>query len=245
MRTFLSLSLALLVLLCFQPPVHAFQDQTPEASAHPPINQEPPTQQLPNPTKLEGKVTQVIDHVTLQVNLSNGKQENVRLLQIHVPTDPSCGPEALDRISKMILGKTVQLELGSPQRDKQGRLLAYVYVNGKSVQQALLNEGLAKVSPHPSKGKYADQYRAFEDHAKTLEKGVWAPVPCGKEDNSTNPSATHDSKKSNNKQPGTMKQQKAGNGGGSLPKTGTQYPTQALLGAGILLLGLWIRWRSA
>lgn len=243
--TCLTLSLAFIALLWYQAPAQAQEtaDPDPADASTPPPSQEPPTQQLPNSTKLEGTVVRVVDPDTIEVNLSNGKREKVRLLQIQVPTGRSCGPEAMDRINELILGKTVQLELDAKKRDQEGRLLAYVYVNGKSVQQALLNEGLAKVSSS-SQGKYADQYRAFEDHAKALEKGVWASNPCGKGEDST-ASKARDSNQNDHNQSGMMEQQKAGNSGGPLPKTGTQHPTQALLGAGILLAGLWLRRRTA
>ena len=181
--TCLTLSLAFIALLWYQAPAQAQEtaDPDPADASTPPPSQEPPTQQLPNSTKLEGTVVRVVDPDTIEVNLSNGKREKVRLLQIQVPTGRSCGPEAMDRINELILGKTVQLELDAKKRDQEGRLLAYVYVNGKSVQQALLNEGLAKVSSS-SQGKYADQYRAFEDHAKALEKGSTGPrIPAARE----------------------------------------------------------------
>ena len=143
-------------------------------------------------------------------------------------------------------GTKVTLEFDKDKRDKYGRLLAYVYVNGKSVQQALLNEGLAKVDAPPSNGKYVDQYRTFEDHAKALEKGIWASARCEKEEPAKQ-SADRDGLRENDADnPGNaVEQAKSGNNGGRLPKTGTQYPTLALLGAGILLTGLWIHRRPA
>jgi len=244
LRTFRSLALALILVLSLQPHVHAAGENTERerASDQPPIGQEPPTQQLPSPTQLEGEAVRVIDGATIEINLPDGRREMVRLLQIEVPTG-SCAPEAAALVRKLVLGKTVRLELGNPERDGDGRLLAYVYANGKSVQQALLNEGLAKVAANPGNGKYAEQYRVFEDHAKTLEKEFGHPTPCKKRTGQRTPSGEKSPEDDSN--PGsTLEQSKSGNSGGRLPNTGTDHPTHALLGAGLLLIGLLMR-RSA
>lgn len=242
LRTLRSLALALFLLLSFHPQVLASEEdsQRDNASAS-----EPPTQQLPSPTKLEAKTVRVIDGTTVEVSLSDGRRETVRFLQVHVPTGRSCTPKAVDLVKGMVLGKTVQLELDHPKRDGNGRLLAYVYVNGKSVQQALLNEGLARVAPRPADGKYVDQYRVFEDHAKALEKGIWASSACKKEDRAKGSAEGKESGNNDHNPNNTLKQSKSGNSGGRLPKTGTQHPAHALIGAGILLIGLFIYRRTA
>lgn len=241
MGTLRSLALALILLLSFHPHVDAQEgdsrDRPSGTSTQPPIGQEPPTQQLPSPTKLDAKAVRVIDGSTVEVSLSDGRRETVRLMQVRVP-GRSCTPEAVELVKRMVLGKTVQLELNHPERDGNGHLLAYVYVNGKSVQQALLSEGLAKVSSHPTDGKYVDQYRVFEDHAKALEKGVWASAPCKEETRKKGSAQGKESREKDTQPGGTLEQSKSGNSGGRLPKTGTQHPTYALLGAGILLIGL-------
>lgn len=246
LRTFRSLALALILVLSLQPHVHAAGEnaERERASDQPPIGQEPPTQQLPSPTQLEGEAVRVIDGATIEINLPDGRREMVRLLQIEVPTG-SCAPEAAALVRKLVLGKTVRLELGNPERDGDGRLLAYVYANGKSVQQALLNEGLAKVAANPGNGKYAEQYRVFEDHAKTLEKGIWASAPCKKADRTKDSVGEKKSPEDDSNPGSTLEQSKSGNSGGRLPNTGTDHPTHALLGAGLLLIGLLMRRSTA
>ena len=88
MRTFRSLALALILVLSLQPHVHAAGEnaERERASDQPPIGQEPPTQQLPSPTQLEGEAVRVIDGATIEINLPDGRREMVRLLQIEVPT---------------------------------------------------------------------------------------------------------------------------------------------------------------
>ena len=128
-------------------------------------------------------------------------------------------------------------------------------VDGKSVQKALLAEGLAKVAVYPPNVKYVDEYRAIEAVAKEQKKGIWADDPCadtdnGKDDGSNNDGAKPDDDQKDdgnkgtddNKQDNMIEQPKSGGGngqnGGKLPKTATSYPTMALLGAGIMAVGL-------
>ena len=169
--TCLTLSLAFIALLWYQAPAQAQEtaDPDPADASTPPPSQEPPTQQLPNSTKLEGTVVRVVDPDTIEVNLSNGKREKVRLLQIQVPTGRSCGPEAMDRINELILGKTVQLELDAEKETRRaasGICLRQRQIRATGASQRGTCRGILL-----SQGKYADQYRAFEDHAKALEKG--------------------------------------------------------------------------
>jgi len=175
-----------------------------------------------------------------------------------VPDEP-CGPEASFFTKKMLpKGKKVTLEFDKDKRDKYGRLLAYVYVDGKSVQEALLAAGLAEVVVYPPNNKYEDKYRVIEAKAKVAKKGIWADDPCGKnggtkpddgkkdhgksgEGNDDRNKGSSDNKGDSN-QSSTLQQPKSGNSddqtGGKLPKTATPYPTYALFGAGILAAGL-------
>src|SRR5690606_4005805 len=140
------------------------------------------------PSKLTGTVISVTDGDTFKVRLDNGKTETVRLILVDTPETkhPSkpvqpCGPEAYEFTKRMVSGKKVTLELDVQKRDKYGRLLAYVYVGGKSVQEALLAEGLAKVSVYPPNVKYVDKYRAIEKKAKEVKKGIWSDKPCAED----------------------------------------------------------------
>lgn len=59
--------------------------------------------------------------------------------------------------------------------DKYGRVLAYVFVNGKSVQETLLQEGYARVAyiyypPY----KYLSQYQIDESTAKNQGLRIWS-----------------------------------------------------------------------
>lgn len=128
------------------------------------------------------KVIKVIDGDTIDV-LHEGKVTTVRLLLIDTPEThhpklgvQPYGPEASAYAHQLMDGKTVDLEVGvNGGRDKYGRLLAYVSVGGKSVEELQLARGLARVAyVIPPNTKYVDQYRTVEAQAKKERLGVWA-----------------------------------------------------------------------
>ena len=203
------------------------------------------------PSRTTATVVSVTDGDTIKVKFSNGKIETVRLLLIDTPETKHpnkpvqpCGPEAAEFTKRMLpAGTTVKLEYDKDKRDKYDRLLAYVYVNGKSVNEALLAAGLAKVTVYEPNDKYEDKYRAIEDEAKKEKKGIWSDNPC--KDGGTKPD---DGKQDDgdDKQGGTITPPKSGGQtdggsgqqGGKLPKTATSYPTSALIGLVILAAGV-------
>lgn len=96
----------------------------------------------------------VIDGDTIKIKY-NGATEKVRLLLIDTPetNHPSLGEQpfgqgAKDFTKQILKGqKTVYLEFDVSYRDKYKRLLAYVYTkDGKSLQEELLKNGLARVA---------------------------------------------------------------------------------------------------
>lgn len=111
-----------------------------------------------------------------------GKKETVRYLLIDTPetvhpkneVEP-LGPEASDFVKKMLTqADRIELELDVSERDKYGRLLAYVYADGKSVQEELLKNGLARVAyVYQPNVKYVDRYREIQDAARKKEAGIW------------------------------------------------------------------------
>ena len=115
-----------------------------------------------------------IDGDTIKVWV-NGKLETVRYLLIDTPESKNpnmCvqpyAREASRRNSELVKsGKlTLEFEQGNIN-DSYGRLLAYVYVDGESVQGTLLEEGYARVAyimnpPY----KYLEPFREEERHSK-------------------------------------------------------------------------------
>ncbi|HSU80090.1 MAG TPA: thermonuclease family protein [Candidatus Angelobacter sp.] len=140
-----------------------------------------------NPPSLSQKnvirvsVLQVVDGDTIKVNL-NGREETVRVLLIDTPEThhpklgiQPYGPEASAETNRLLDNKQVTLELAENQgRDKYGRLLAYLFVGGESVEVDLLKKGLARVAyVIPPNTKYLKTYNLAEAIAKRARLGVW------------------------------------------------------------------------
>ncbi|MCM3237475.1 thermonuclease family protein [Heyndrickxia oleronia] len=132
--------------------------------------------------KLDATVINVIDGDTVKVNV-RGTEETIRLLLVDTPetvhpTKPvqPFGKEASD-FSKSIMpaGKAIKVELDVSERDKYGRLLAYVYVGGKMVNETLLEKGLARVAyVYAPNTRYVDKFREIQSMAQKQAIGIWS-----------------------------------------------------------------------
>jgi micrococcal nuclease len=130
----------------------------------------------------EGIVARVIDGDT--VELATG--ERVRYLLVDTPEvtgTPECfGPEASDFNRTLVEGKTVYLTYDVECTDRYERLLAYVEVDGRSVNELLLSRGYACVLHIPPNGaSHVDAYRNLEERAQVGQVGLWggcAEAPC-------------------------------------------------------------------
>ena len=80
-----------------------------------------------------GTVTNVVDGDTLDVRLTSGKRERIRLIGIDTPERGACyAGKATERARQLAMSKPVVLR-GDPSqdtRDRYGRLLAYVWIPG-------------------------------------------------------------------------------------------------------------------
>lgn len=135
-----------------------------------------------NAALLSAQVTKVIDGDTIKV-LLNGREETIRLLLIDTPEthhprhgEQPFGPEAKAFVTEILEDKTVQLEQDVTNGpDKYGRLLYYVYVDGKSVQEMLLEKGLARVAyVYVPNVKHVDKYRELQRQAQEAAVGIWS-----------------------------------------------------------------------
>lgn len=129
---------------------------------------------------LTGEVTYVVDGDTIDVKLEDGTVERIRLLLIDTPETkhPTIGvepygPEA-SAFTSRLEGERVELELDVAERDRYGRLLAYVWHDGEMFNEKLLEEGFARVAVYPPNTKYVDEFREIEDSAKINELGIWS-----------------------------------------------------------------------
>ena len=121
-------------------------------------------------------VEKVFDGDTIK--LENG--EKVRLLgidapELHHPELPvqRFAQEATDYMAKQVLGKKVTLEYEPDNlRDIYGRLLAYVYVDGKMLNAELVRLGYAFAYTKGSTHRLVE-FLALEKEARSRQMGVW------------------------------------------------------------------------
>lgn len=130
----------------------------------------------------EAVVKRVIDGDTIE--LATG--EHVRYLLVDTPEvtgDVGCyGPEASDFNRSLVEGKTVQLSYDTECTDRYDRLLAYVELDGRSVNELLLTRGFACVLQiRPNGEDHVDEYRRLEAQAQLGQVGLWGActeAPC-------------------------------------------------------------------
>lgn len=178
------------------------------------INSDAPvSQNLPAPqatlAQATYKIVRIVDGDTLVINY-NGVDEKVRLIGVDTPEsvhpdatkNNEFGKIASDFSKNYLEGKEVTLELDAQERDKYGRILAYVYINGVMYNKTLLQEGMAKVATYPPNVKYVDDFKSLEKTAMENNKGLWAYESQATPSNtvnsntsSTNNSATTDMSK--------------------------------------------------
>lgn len=127
-----------------------------------------------------GRVAVVADGDTLR--LHDGRR--VRLVQIDAP-EPGIecfGSAASHALAELVpVGTLVELE-GDPRldlRDRFGRLLRYVHVDGRNLNVLLVERGLA--APYffrDARGRYADELLAAAERARGRRRGLWGE--CGR-----------------------------------------------------------------
>ncbi len=123
------------------------------------------------------QVERVVDGDTFV--LSGG--DRVRLIGIDTPESvhPEKPVEPFSReasafAKRLLEGKTVRLEFDVQERDKYGRLLAYVYLeDGTFVNAELVKNGFAVILTVPPNVKHAEHFLNLQKEARENRRGVW------------------------------------------------------------------------
>ncbi|SFR41690.1 lamin tail domain-containing protein [Halogeometricum limi] len=141
-------------------------------------------------------VAEVVDGDTVKVRYANGSRDTVRLLGVDTPEvygsnapgefegvpDTEAGVACLDAAGEdasayareRLSGEEVTLVFDetADRRGYYGRLLAYVSVDGRSFNLALLESGHARV--YDSTFTERERYRAAEADARAAGRGLWS-----------------------------------------------------------------------
>lgn len=122
-------------------------------------------------TSNDVKVVRVIDGDT--IILASG--EIVRYIGINSPESNDCySQESTNANTQLVLGKVVSLEKDVSNLDKYNRLLRFVWVDDKFVNEQLVREGFAKAYKYPPDVTFADQFVQAEQEARENDRGLWS-----------------------------------------------------------------------
>ncbi len=103
-------------------------------------------------------------------------QGSVRLIGIDTPErdQQPFGTAATAGMAAMIpAGATVQLSPGRTPRDRFGRMLAYAWYRGTSVNWLMIRQGWAVSVRYPPDTAFATRFEAAQARAATEERGLW------------------------------------------------------------------------
>lgn len=124
-------------------------------------------------------VVDVVDGDTVEVELADGR-ETVRFVGINAPERGEClADEATRWLRDRIGGREVELVVDESDRDRYGRLLRHVEVDGTDVGAELVRAGLALARRYPPDTARADAYEAEQRAAEEDRVGMWAADACG------------------------------------------------------------------
>lgn len=150
---------------------------------------------LPDRT-IAGRVVHVVDGDTVAVLLDgSARTEKVRLLGVDTPeahasvkldrdvrrrqgdraTILALGRRAAARTREQLDGRPVRLELDVRERDRYGRLLAWLWLEPDRLFNAeLVRDGYARTLTIPPDVKYSRRLRELERTARDERRGLWA-----------------------------------------------------------------------
>ena len=126
------------------------------------------------------RVVSVTDGDTIRVRLA-GADESVRYIGIDTPESvipgerPECFGKAAARFNRqLVAGRRVTLVFGAERRDRYDRLLAYVYVDDRFINAALVRAGYARTLEIAPNTDFADQFARLQQVAANGGRGLWA-----------------------------------------------------------------------
>lgn len=120
-----------------------------------------------------GKVVSVPDGDTITVLNSTNEQVRIRLYGIDTPEKAqSYGNKAKQALSGLVFGKMV--EVSPVAKDRYGRTVAYILIDGEAVNGRMVKDGWAWVYHQYCKDSICSRWSEWEHEAKSLRAGLWA-----------------------------------------------------------------------
>jgi micrococcal nuclease len=129
-----------------------------------------------NTTRETGLVTEIIDGDTIDVRINN-QVYRVRYIGIDTPerNDPFYS-QATEYNQRLVSGQAVTLVKDISETDRFDRLLRYVMVGERFVNQELVEQGYALASTYPPDVACANIFVDAQRYAQTGKIGLWIPT---------------------------------------------------------------------
>jgi micrococcal nuclease len=91
----------------------------------------------------------------------------------HKPVEP-LGPEATEFTRSLVEDRDVKLEFDRERRDRYGRVLAYVYVDGKLLNEEIIRAGFSRAeTQYKFERAMALRFQRAENEAREAGRGFW------------------------------------------------------------------------
>src|SRR4051812_41254883 len=130
----------------------------------------------------EAAVVRVVDGDTIAVRLG-GRDERVRYIGVDTPESVKPGTPvqcfahaAATENARLVAGERIKLVRDVEERDRFGRLLAYVYRlrDGQFVNAELVRRGYARPLTIPPNVRFADRFAGLARAARAAGRGLWS-----------------------------------------------------------------------
>ena len=123
------------------------------------------------------QVKKIYDGDTIGVVL-DGRFEKIRLIGIDAPEldQRPWGRKAKEYLESLlaVANSRISLEYDIEQRDKYGRILAYIWIqDGRMLNEEMLEKGFAVLFTFPPNVKYVDRLRAAQKKVRENKIGIW------------------------------------------------------------------------
>ena len=131
--------------------------------------------ELPDPADSAGteRVTRVVDGDTVELSASG----RARLIGVDTPEvygGVECfGRQASAFTKRRLSGRRVRVRVGVDDRDRYGRLLVYLYLDGRMFNEELVRKGYASPLTVPPNVEHAERFVRLARRAREEQLGLW------------------------------------------------------------------------
>ncbi len=143
-------------------------------SSRPPVSQSP-FEQKSTPTAFKGRVIGITDGDTIRVLDPTNQDHKIRLQGIDAPErGQAFGTKSRQNLSDLVFDKQITIEYS--KRDRYGRLVGRVLLNGRDICLEQIKAGMAWHYKHYQGEQSPDDRKLYanaEEQARAAGRGLW------------------------------------------------------------------------